>query len=190
MTGYALWGNHARQAVLDCLPDDIGGPAIGLGGPFTLIGKDGNRVNAAKLITRPTLVYFGYTYCPDICPVDMARNGEVLDIMEGAGNAPNLLFITVDPGRDTPTVVGDFAESIHPDAIGLTGSRAEIDRAVEYYRAYYRINDDGTDYYPVDHTTHSYLVIPETGGLAYFRRDAAAPKMAKAISCLVDGPRR
>src|SRR5690606_35976056 len=123
-----------------------------IGGPFTLVeGTSGQAVTEKEVIDRPTLVYFGYTFCPDVCPLDMARNAEVADILEEQGQDVRLAFITVDPARDTAQVVSEFAQNIHPKAIGLTGTDEQVKTAVNAYRAYYKLHEaePGDDYYLV-----------------------------------------
>ena len=114
---FALGRSGDDDLFADCRGGQVGGGQIG--GPFTLLDKDGKTVTDKDVLTAPTLVYFGYTFCPDVCPLDMAYNAEAADILEESGHLVNLVFITVDPARDTPAVVGDFASNIHPRAIGL-----------------------------------------------------------------------
>ena len=97
-----------------------------IGGPFELLDKDGNLVTDKDIITEPTLVYFGFTFCPDFCPVDMARNSQAVDILAEQGISATPLFISIDPARDTPEIVGDYAFIFHDKAIGLTLSLIHI----------------------------------------------------------------
>jgi protein SCO1/2 len=173
-------------------PDDVfaqcrGGVVGGdIGGPFTLQNAAGATVTEKDVITKPSLVYFGYTFCPDVCPLDNARNAEAIDILEERGFDVNPVFITVDPARDTPEVVGDFAANLHPKMIGLTGTEEQIKAASQAYKTYYRKQDgDDPDYYLVDHSTFTYLVLPDTGFVDFFKRDETAEQIADRTACFL-----
>jgi len=158
-----------------------------LGGPFTLVNGDGETVTSAEVITEPTLIYFGYTYCPDICPFDVDRNAAAIEILEERGQMVTPVFITIDPTRDTPEVVRDFAQAMHPRMIGLTGSEAQISAASKAYRTYYSAHPaDAEGEYIVDHSTFSYLVMPEKGFVEFFRRELTPDQMADKIGCFVE----
>lgn len=158
-----------------------------IGGPFELVNAAGETVTDADVITEPALIYFGYTSCPDVCPMDVDRNAAAVDILEERGISVKPVFITVDPDRDTPEVVGDFAANMHPRMEGLTGSAAQTKAASTAYRTYFKLhNQNGEEDYLVDHSTFSYLVLPETGFVDYFRREVAPEKMADRIGCFVE----
>lgn len=163
-----------------------GAVAGDIGGPFELVNGAGETVTDADVITEPTLIYFGYTFCPDICPFDVARNVEAVDLLEEQGQSVTPVFITIDPKRDTPEVVGDFAENFHERMIGLTGSDEQVRAASRAYRTYYQAQDAEDDYYLVDHSTFTYLVMPEIGFVDYFRREVTPEKMAERVGCFVD----
>jgi protein SCO1/2 len=157
-----------------------------LGGPFTLVNGAGETVTSAEVITEPTLIYFGYTYCPDVCPLDVDRNAAAVEILEERGQSVTPVFITVDPARDTPEVVRDFADAMHPRMIGLTGSDEQVAEASKAYRTYYKAHPPVDGEYLVDHSTFSYLVTPEQGFLEFFRRELSPEEMADKIGCYVD----
>ena len=157
-----------------------------LGGPFTLVNGAGETVTSAQVITEPTLIYFGYTYCPDVCPLDVDRNAAAVEILEERGQSVTPVFITVDPARDTTEVVRDFADAMHPRMIGLTGSEAQVAEASKAYRTYYKAHPPVDGEYLVDHSTFSYLVTPEHGFLEFFRRELTPEQMADKIGCFVD----
>ena len=96
------------------------------------------------------------------------------------------IFISIDPARDTPEVVGEFAEVMHPRMIGLTGSPEQVKAASQAYRTYYKAHPAVDDEYLVDHSTFSYLVMPEIGFVEYFRREVTPDEMADKIGCFVD----
>ncbi len=169
-----------------CRSAAVAGGAGAIGGPFTLVDKDGQTVTDKDVITKPSLVYFGYTFCPDVCPLDSARNAEAADLLADRGYDVTPVFITVDPARDTPQVVGDFAEAFGERTIGLTGSPEQVQAASQAYRTYYKKHDSDDDYYLVDHSTFTYLVLPESGFAEFFRRDTTPEQIADTAACFID----
>lgn len=161
-----------------------GGTAIG--GPFELVNAKGETVTDKDVITEPTMIYFGYTFCPDVCPLDVSRNAEATDFLAEGGQSMTPLFISIDPNRDTPEVVGDFAFNMHEKMIGLTGSPEQVKAASQAYRTYYKAHTADDEYYLVDHSTFSYLVLPEHGFVEFFRREVGAEDMAQTVGCFID----
>ena len=168
----------------DCRAGAVGGGAIG--GPFTLVNGDGQTVSEKDVITKPSLVYFGYTFCPDVCPLDNQRNAEAVDILEERGFDVQPVFISIDPERDTPAVVKEFAANLHPKMIGLTGSAEQVKAASLAYKTYYKKQDGDPEYYLMDHSTFTYLVLPGSGFADFFKRDDSAAQMADRVACFVE----
>ena len=160
--------------------------AADLGGPFTLVSETGETVTDAEVFTRPSLLYFGYTFCPDVCPLDTVRNAEAVDILREQGHDITPVFISVDPERDTPEVVGEFAANLHEDMIGLTGSEEQVRAASQAYRTYFQRQPGDDEYYLVDHSTFSYLVMPEDGFVEFFRRDLSPEQTAERAACFLE----
>lgn len=187
MLGFMLYKSFLAPSPEDpfaaCRSARVAGGAGSVGGPFTLLDGAGRSVTEAEVITEPTLIYFGYTFCPDICPFDAARNALAVDILEEQGVSARPVFVTIDPERDTPEVVGEYAASMHPKMIGLTGSAEQIKAAAQAYRAYYAKQEGDPEYYLMDHSTFTYLALPEHGVVEFFRRDATAEDMAGAVAC-------
>ncbi len=177
-----LTSSSGDDQFAQCTQGTVAGGDIG--GPFTLVSGDGEQVTDVDVITEPTLVYFGYTYCPDVCPLDVARNVEAIEVLEEQGVNATPIFITIDPERDTPEVVAEFADVMHPKMIGLTGSPEQIKAASQTYRTYYRRQAGGGDDYLVDHSTFTYLVLPEHGFVDFFRRDVGPEQIAETVSCV------
>ena len=150
------------------------------------MNAQGETVTDEDVITEPTLLYFGYTFCPDVCPLDTVRNAEAVDLLEAQGKMVTPVFITIDPERDTPEAVGDFAHNVHERMIGLTGSPEQIQAASQAYRTYYKKQDAEDEFYLVDHSTFTYLVLPEHGFVEYFRRDKSPEEVATAAACFID----
>lgn len=184
--GYLTLAGGSGDRFDPCRTTKIAGGAAQIGGPFTLVSETGATVTDADVLDKPALVYFGYTFCPDVCPLDTVRNADAVDVLAGMGYDVRPVFITVDPGRDTPEVLDDFTANIHDEMIGLTGDQAQVDAAVAAYKAFARIHDDDPEYYLVDHSTFTYLMLPEVGFVEFFRRDILATEMAESVACFLD----
>ncbi|MDF1668103.1 MAG: SCO family protein [Roseovarius sp.] len=172
-----------------CRSAQIAGGADQIGGPFTLVDEDGQTVTDAQVIDQPSLIYFGYSFCPDVCPMDAGRNAEAVALLEERGTIVKPVFISIDPARDTPDVMKEFTDYLHPRMLGLTGSEEQVKAASKAYRTFYQKQEpeEGEeDYYLVDHSTFSYLVLPEHGFVEFFRRSIEAEEMADQIQCFVD----
>lgn len=186
LAGTALYVFLAQDddVFAQCRGGQVGGGDIG--GPFSLVDPTGATVTDAEVLTKPSLIYFGYTFCPDVCPLDAARNAEAVDILEEQGFDVTPVFITVDPERDTPQVMGEFAANLHPKMVGLTGSPEQVRAASQAYKTFYRKQEGGDpDYYLVDHSTFTYLTLPGVGFVDFFRRDDTADQMAERVACFV-----
>jgi protein SCO1/2 len=170
----------------DCREGQVAGGAGSIGGPFTLVDQTGKTVTDADIITKPTLLYFGYTFCPDVCPLDMARNAEAVDILEERGIEATPVFISVDPKRDTQEVLAEFTANLHPRMIGLSGTDEQVRVATQAYKTYSRIQEGDPEFYLVDHSTYTYLVLPQTGFADFFRREVSADEMAERVACFVN----
>ncbi|REC57790.1 SCO family protein [Rhodosalinus sediminis] len=182
-----LFGGGQEDAFAECRGGQVAGGAGQIGGPFTLVNAEGETVTDEEVITEPSILYFGYTFCPDVCPLDTARNAAAVDILEERGHSVTPVFISVDPERDTPEVVGDFAANLHPKMVGLTGSPEQVKAASDAYRTFYNVRDAGEDeFYLVGHSTFSYLVLPEHGFVDFFRRDESPEAMADRVQCFIE----
>ena len=174
------------DAFAQCRGSAIGTGVASIGGPFELVDENGTTVTDKDVITKPTLLYFGYTFCPDVCPLDNARNAEALDLLQGAGYDAQMAFISIDPERDTPEQLLDFTDYLHADMIGLTGTLEQVKAASQAYKTYFRKQEGDDEYYLVDHSTFTYLVTPKNGFLEFFKRDDTAADMAKRVECFID----
>lgn len=180
--GTIAFTQFAGGGLEECGASAVAGGDIG--GPFELLDKDGNLVTDKDIITEPTLVYFGFTFCPDFCPIDMARNSQAVDILAEQGIAATPLFISIDPERDTPEIVGDYAFNFHDKAIGLTGTPDQVKAASQAYRTFYQKDSSGDpEFYLMQHTTLTYLTLPEHGFVEFFRTTHTAEDVAETVSC-------
>lgn len=185
-----LWfltaGRGSDDIFAACRSTQIAGGAASIGGPFTLINGAGETVTDTDVITKPSLVYFGYTFCPDVCPLDNVRNAEAVDLLQENGLDVTPIFISIDPERDTPEAVADYADLMHEKMIGLTGTLDQVKAASRTYKTYYKKQETGDEYYLMDHSTFTYLVMPEHGFVEFFRRDLSAADMAQQVACFAN----
>ena len=183
---YWPFSSKGNDQFANCRSSRIAGGPGSIGGPFTLIDQRGTVVTNQDVITEPSLIYFGYTFCPDVCPLDTVRNGEAIDLLAKAGKSATPIFITIDPKRDTPEVMAEYAQLIHPKMIGLTGTQEQVKAASKAYRTYYKSHDsEGEEFYLVDHSTMTYLVLPKHGFVEFFKRDQSAEIVAQKASCFI-----
>ena len=167
----------------------LAGAAIG--GPFTLVDQDGKTVTDRDFAGRYRLIYFGYTYCPDVCPTDLQKLMRGLKAFEASAPALGAkvqpIFITIDPARDTVAVMKDYVAGFDPRLIGLTGSEAEIAQAVRAYRVYASkaatTAADGS--YLVDHSTFTFLMDGNGQYVTHFGHDTTSDEMAQKLKELV-----
>ncbi|MDD8023551.1 MAG: SCO family protein [Paracoccaceae bacterium] len=157
-----------------------------LGGPFTLVSETGETVTDKEVFTKPSLLYFGYTYCPDVCPLDNARNAEATMLLDERGYDVTPVFVSVDTERDTPELLKEFTDLMRPRMIGLTGSAEQVAAASKAYRTYFKVQNPGDPYTLIDHSTQTYLVFPDIGFVDFFNRDTSAEEMADRVACFVD----
>ncbi len=155
-----------------------------IGGPLTLTDSGGKRVTDADFRGRYVLIYFGYTFCPDVCPTELQAMGRALDLLGPAGEKIVPVFISVDPARDTPETLGKYVRAFHPRMIGLSGSDDDIARAAKAFRVYYRLgrpSAPGAKDYLVDHTSFIYLMGPDGKLAVLLRGGAGAEAIAQGI---------
>lgn len=156
---------------------------LGIGGPFSLTSGAGRTVTDRDLRGKFLLVYFGYTFCPDVCPTTLTQVAGALDRLGKRGDRVQPVFITVDPQRDTPQVVADYAAAFSPRILGLTGTPEQIAAVTRAYRVYYAAGKpDGSGSYSVDHSSILYLMGPDGDFIAPIRADAPAEQMATDIA--------
>jgi protein SCO1/2 len=154
-----------------------------VGGPFALIDHSGKPRTDADFRGKLLLVYFGFTYCPDICPADLQNIGLALDRLGPAGETVQPLFITVDPERDTPAHLADHIAMFHPHLIALTGDAASIRKAADAYKVYYaKVPNEKGDDYTVDHTAFLYLMDRDGTYLGFFPPGTTPERIAETIS--------
>jgi protein SCO1/2 len=177
---------EASDPFADCRSTTVAGGGGAIGGPFALVDENGKTVTDKDVLTKPSLVYFGYSFCPDVCPLDNARNADAVDLLAAKGIEVTPIFISIDPERDTPQVMKDFTDTLHPKMIGLTGSPEQVKAASQAYKTYYKKQETGDQYYMMDHSTFTYLMLPGTGFADFFSRDDTPEQMADRTACFIE----
>lgn len=163
---------------------------VSIGGPFTLINHKGETVTDASFHGRYMLVFFGYGFCPDVCPTELANLAAAMDYLGPAADKVQPVFITVDPARDTPEYLAQYVAHFHPDLIGLTGTEGEIRKVAKAYRVFYaRAPSEKPGEYLVDHSSFVYLMGPDGDYVAMFRHQTDPKEMANAVASFVTGRR-
>ena len=179
---YFILSDRGDQRFAQCRESAIAGA---LGGPFELVDHAGRTVTDREVIDRPALIYFGYTFCPDVCPWDAARNALVADLVAERGYEVRPVFVSVDPERDTPEVLERFVGNLSERMVGLTGTDEQVRAASQAYRTYFR-RHEGDEFYLVDHSTFSYLALPGHGVVEIFRRTQSAEEIADSLLCFIE----
>ena len=163
-----------------------------IGGPFALVDQNGVRRTDADFRGKVMLVYFGFTYCPDICPTDLQAIGLVLDRLGRDADRVQPLFVTVDPERDTAQHLAEYVPLFHPRLIGLTGSGEAVRKAANAYKVYFAkvpIGKEASDY-TVDHTAFIYLMDRDGNYLGFFPPGTTADRMVEIIRPRLAEPAR
>ena len=153
-----------------------------IGGPFRLTDDHGRAVTDRDFRGRLMLVYFGYTYCPDVCPTTLQTLSQAVADLGPAAKEVAFLFISVDPRRDTVAHMHDYVTAFDPHLVGLTGTEDEVAAAARAYRVYYkRHEEEGGDAYLVDHSSFVYLMDRSGDYLTHFGHDATPEQIAATI---------
>ncbi|MBM86669.1 MAG: SCO family protein [Rhodospirillaceae bacterium] len=158
------------------------GEASLIGGPFELTDHTGRTVTEADFAGTHKLVYFGYTFCPDICPSGLTTISTALDLLGEHAKQVKPLFITVDPKRDTVSALASYYEHFHPSFSNLTGTPEQVALVAQAYRVFYRKTNSGdTTDYLMDHSTVTYLMAPDGEYITHFGHDVTPERLAAAI---------
>jgi protein SCO1/2 len=157
------------------------------GGPFALVDSTGETVTDRTYRGKWELVFFGYTFCPDLCPTTLAAMAEALDRLGPLASRVQPIFISLDPKRDTPAVVGDYVAGIDKRIVGLTGSTEAVAAAATQFRVQYATvkTGDGADDYLLDHTGFIYLMNPEGIFVRVLAGNVTGSEMAEKLRPLI-----
>jgi cytochrome oxidase Cu insertion factor (SCO1/SenC/PrrC family) len=182
--GAAAIGLRRLTAFVGLEPTENGGAAAGLqlGGPFTLTDSAGHAVTEQNYRGKWMLVYFGYTFCPDVCPTELQTISTALDQLGPAATNVVPIFITVDPERDTAPAIGQYVKLFDARLVGLTGTPEQIAAVAREYRVYYaKVVPKGATSYLMDHSSFTYLMAPDGTFRALFRPGLSADEMAAQL---------
>lgn len=154
-----------------------------VGGPFTMVNQEGAPVSEQTFRGKPMLVFFGYTYCPDVCPTELQVMAQALDTLGPRAVDVVPVFVSIDPGRDTPSVLKAYVANFGPRFVGLTGSAEQVAAMAKAFRVFYA-RQDGTspDTYLMDHTSITYLMGADGKFLKHFAYTTDAKAMADGIA--------
>jgi protein SCO1 len=157
-----------------------------IGGPFTLVDDTGTQITDAVLKGRPTVIYFGFTFCPEVCPTTLTELAQWMQLLGPDADKLNYVFVTVDPDRDTPRVMHDYVSAFDPRIRGFTGTPDQIAKVTSEYRVYYKRIATSDGGYTMDHTAGLYLMDPMVrffGLIPYQEKtDVAVTKLRKLIA--------
>ena len=155
-----------------------------VGGPFTLTDHTGKRVTEQDFRGKHMLVFFGFTFCPDVCPTGLQVMTQAMEQLGPKAERIQPIFISVDPERDTPEQLAMYVSSFHPSLVGLTGTTEEVEAAARAYRVYYRkVKDEKSSAdYTVDHTSIIYLMDPKGEFVTHFTHATPAATMAERLA--------
>ncbi|MDA0653772.1 MAG: SCO family protein [Proteobacteria bacterium] len=181
-TFLGLWsGQFAARFANE--PETAGVGEALIGGPFTLISQHGATVTEADLLGHWSIVYFGYTFCPDVCPVTLQNVTLALEMLGGRASRVVPYFITVDPWRDTPEVMAEYATYFHAGLKALSGTPEQIAAAAAAFRVYYSPTErPETEDYFVDHTSILYLLGPDGRYVSHFSHTTAVDEIADRLA--------
>ena len=189
--GAAAYLLTAPATTVTRLPSQAGSGTPEIGGAFELVDQSGATRTQVDFAGRHMLVYFGYTYCPDVCPTSLSIMSQALDLLEAeTGSLEDRVvpvFVTVDPARDDVPAMAAYAEHFHPRLVALTGSDQQIAAAAKAYRVYYRkAEDPSASEYLMDHSSFIYLMGPDGTYVSHFAHNASPQEVAEGLKGLLD----
>ena len=179
----ALWltGGDVTKLSLDKFGMSIPG-GVTVGGPFALTDTTGAAVTDASYRGRWMLIYFGFTFCPDVCPTELQTITAALDRLGPAGSPIVPIFITVDPERDTTAILAEYVKLFDDRLVGLTGTKDQVAAAAKAFRVYYaKVTPKDASSYLMDHSSFIYLIGPDGSFRALYRHGISAQELADAL---------
>jgi len=161
-----------------------------IGGSFELVNQDGKKVTDKDFHGKFMLIYFGYTFCPDVCPTELQVMTGALEKLGDKAKNIQSVFVSVDPERDTPSVMKDYVSNFYPGMMGLSGTPEQISKIAKLYRVYYsKAAEKGAaaDEYSMDHSSIVYLMDRNGAFIKHFSYGTDADKLAKGLSKAIKG---
>ena len=172
----------SRRAEAARLMNDLMSGKTQVGGPFTLTDQHGNKRSLADFRGKFVLLYFGYTFCPDVCPTDLAAMAQAIRTLDAEGNALQPIFVTLDPERDTREILRNYAAAFHPRFVALSGSEEEVRRVATAYKIYFeKVRSPGSSVYLIDHMAFVFLLDRDGRYVAFFPPGTTAERMAVMV---------
>ena len=155
---------------------------VKIGGDFKLTDQDGKVFSSESLKGKLNLIYFGFTYCPDICPTSLQKLTKVLDALDKYNIDVNAVFITIDPARDTAAVLKEYISHFHKKFIGLTGTDEQVRKVADQFKVYYaKASNNVNDHYMLDHSSFVYLLDKNGKYLKHFYLNSSANEIIEFI---------
>ena len=155
-----------------------------VGGSFELIDQDRNNITNNSFPNKFKIIYFGFTFCPDVCPMGLTTISEALDSLGTKAKHIQPIFITLDPLRDTAEVLKSYKENFHESIIFLTGSEEQIRSVAKLYKVYFRKTNDDNDYL-IDHSAITFIMAPSGGYLKHFGPNATAVEFSNFFNSIL-----
>ena len=186
--GWIITPDQPRRTTSSSTPSEITAVPVDIGGPFELVSHKGEVATDANFRGRHLLIFFGYTFCPDICPTTLQQISLALDKLGPLAAEIQPLFISVDPQRDTPENLAAYVASFHPSILGLTGTPEQIAAVAKPYRAYYRKVEEtpSDESYLVDHSAYIYLMGPDGAYRTMFSHQTTPEQLAEGIRAYLE----
>ena len=185
------WGGYAWLEARSRCGDMAAAPlgqGLAIDGHFALTDQNGQPRTDRDFQGKLVLLYFGYTYCPDVCPTTLLSLAEALDALGPAADKVQPIFISIDPERDTPAALAGYVSLFSPRLIGLTGSADQVAAAARSFGVYYRkVTPEGMSDYLMDHSAIVYLIGPDGKGITHFAHDTSAAAIAARLAQVVAG---
>ncbi len=188
LVGFVILGTGAFLALaLQGTPRGVAGTALAgaIGGPFQLVDQNGETFTDADLKGKWSLVYFGYTHCPDACPTALNDISIALSQLGPKRDAVRPVFITVDPERDTPESLKEYVTSFDAPILALTGTAEQVAKAAKGYRVYYAKHPEAGGDYSMDHSSVIYVMDPEGRFTASFTHESAPEQISERLKKLI-----
>lgn len=179
--GFLVARQHFGRPIAGPLQEQAG---VDIGGPFTLVDQDGRTVSDTDFRGKYMLVYFGFTFCPDVCPTSLTRNADALTLLGDKAAKVQPILISVDPERDTPATLKPYVSAFGPNLVGLTGTPEQIAAVAKAYHVYYGKSPAaaGSDAYLIDHSAFTYLMAPDGHFLRFFSHSMKPEEMAAELA--------
>ena len=191
VAGYVTWrpapaDEEPRRTDAARLMNDLMSGKAPVGGPFTLTDQRGKRVNLADFRSKVVVLYFGYTFCPDVCPTDLYAIAGMIKLLGADGHRVQPVFVTLDPERDTPARLGPYVESFNPRFVALSGSEKETREVATAYKVFFeKVRQPGAGYYLIDHTAFTYVIDAHGKYAGFFPPGTSGERMAVLVRDLL-----